>query len=127
MKTITRLALFISLFVIAQATAFASPGDVIRNEVAKKFSQSCGATVRAAAKDGESILVTVDDTNAVDANCVVIDVAVALHRVNDRIGTWKQTSVAIGKKSFIFNRKVFEQLRSGAINDKQFLKQVKRK
>jgi hypothetical protein len=115
------------LFICCVSASAGDDGIAIRNAVATKFSQSSKGIVNLVEENKGYVKVVASKAGIGDENEIIIDVAVALNRINNNINNWKNVSIAINNKTFLFSRKDFDMFRSGKINDQQFLRQLKTK
>ncbi len=120
------VALFASVLLVICVSASAdNDGIAVRNAVTTKFSQSSKGIVNLVEANNGYITVVASKGGIGDESEIIIDIAVALNRVNNNISKWKNVSIVINNKTSSFTRKDFDLFRSGKINDQQFLKQLK--
>lgn len=115
--------LLMVLLVIMNASAWASDIDIIRNAVSTKFMESSQGVVVSVAVNNDLIVIRATPNSSND-KILIIDVAVALNRIDAKIKKWSKVSIKCSKKDYFFNRKSFDLYRRGEINDRKFLSMV---
>ena len=95
--------------------------ETIYSAIKTKFGQSSEGIIKTVSIDGKQMKVTVDYGKYRDASDIIIDVAVALHRIDGQISKWNRVTIVFPQTSRTFSRNTFEKYRAGTINDLQFL------
>ena len=108
----------------------------IKSFIGTKCNQSskCELTF-ADEKDGHIFITMKDGGDKFSNDIILIDVAVALNRMNKmaihegiyEVARWFDVTLSIGKARYFFDKPLFVQFRRGKINDSQFAKLARKK